>query len=52
MSIYSIIGLTLMIWALPTLVVAMYRKDRDQIKRASKVLCLAALIIVMGYVGI
>jgi len=49
-SIYSVIGLTLMIWALPTLVFAFYRKDRDQIIRASRVTCIAALIIAIGYV--
>ena len=51
MPIYSIIGLALLIWALPTLVVAIYRKDRDQVIRASRVTCIAALIIVIGYVG-
>ena len=51
MSVYSIIVLILNVWALPTLVVAIYRKDRDQIIRASKVTCIAALIIVIGYVG-
>ena len=51
MSVYSIIGLVLVIWALPTLVVAIYRKDRDQVIRASRVTCIAALIIVIGYVG-
>jgi len=49
-SIYSVIGLTLMIWAVPTLVFAIYRKDRDQIIRASRVICIAALIISIGYV--
>ena len=51
MSVYLIIGLVLIIWSLPTLVVAMYRKDRDQIIRASRVSCIAALIIAVGYVG-
>ena len=51
MAIYSIIGLVLVFWALPTLVVATYRKDRDQIIRASRVICIAALITAIGYVG-
>ena len=51
MSVYSIIGLVLMIWALPTLVFAIYRKDRGQIVRASRVTCIAVLILAMGYVG-
>ena len=51
MSVYAIIGLILMIWALPTLVFAIYRKDRSQIIRASKVTCIAVLIVAIGYVG-
>ena len=51
MSVYSIIGLVLIIWALPTFLVAIYRKDRDQIIRASRVTFLAVLIIAIGYVG-
>ncbi len=51
MSVYARIGLILMIWALPTLVFAIYRKDRAQIIRASKVTCIAVLIVAIGYVG-
>lgn len=51
MSVYSWIGLILIIWALPTLVVAIYRKDWAQIIRASRVSCIAALIIAIGYVA-
>jgi len=51
MPIYSIIGLALLIWALPTLVVAAYKKDRDQIIRAGSASCISTLIIAIGYIA-
>lgn len=49
MSIYSIVGLALMFVSLLILVMAIFRRDKEQMICAIKVIGIAVFIIAMGF---